>query len=127
MIKKTVNTVIIGSEHSKTNFCIHLTDDKADVGEISLSDGQAKMIMNNIALLLADVFHYILPVQDRNWESMCSDWTNVFNLLFEVNKYHQSRLMFADDMIKGYGCKADEFFVFGLILLDLQASQIISI
>ena len=69
----------------KTNFCIHLTDDEDDVGDISLSDGRAKMIMNNIGLLLADVFDYSLPVQDVNWEKMCSNWTNVFSLFCEVN------------------------------------------
>ena len=109
-IEDTVNTVIIGSEHSKTNFPLHLSEDKSDVADISLSDGRAKLIMSNIDLVLADVFDDSLSTQDVNWETICSDWTNVFGLFCEVNEYHQSRLMFTDEMINEYGRKADCFF-----------------
>ena len=111
-IENTVNQVTIGSEHSKTNFSVPLTDDKSNVLDISLSDGQAKLIMSNIDLILAETF----DDDSEESELMCAEWTNAFTLFQDVNKMHQCRTVFSDAMIDEYNKKSYKFFTLWLKL-----------
>jgi hypothetical protein len=108
-IEDTINFAILGTEHSRAHFTVPLTDDKADVSSsISLIDMQAKKIMVNIDLIIAETFNDTLNIP--TWEQQCQDWTDVFVLFQCINKIHQSRVVFDDAMINDYSQRLYKFF-----------------
>ena len=76
---------------------------------------QTKHIMVNINLILANTFNDSLV--GVNWEGLYEKWTDAFDQFKELNKMHQSRLVFTDKMIDKYHKKACNFLLCGLISL----------
>ena len=57
MLEHTINCTIFGSFNSQSKWTLPMTEDKATCKDISFSDGKAKKVMANIALIVTDTFN----------------------------------------------------------------------
>ena len=86
-INTTMNEIVLGSAHNRTRWSVPLTDNKNDISSnLSLSDGGAKKVMENIDVLLSDCFNSFDNNNPREWTELYTKYDEVILLFKYVNK-----------------------------------------
>ena len=110
-VTDTVNSAILGSEHSQTTWKVPMTENNNDISsKISLTDGQAKKLMANIDVLLAVIFSTFDDDTPEEWTDLYVEWEAVIGKFKELNQLIQSRTEFSEERIISFQDIADEFF-----------------